>query len=109
MEIILRATAVYFFLFLTARSVGKRELAEMTAFELVLLVTMGDLIQQGVTQEAMSVTGAFLAVTTITFWIVVLGYLACRFRRVRPALEGVPVVVIQRGQTGTASGDKRLG
>jgi uncharacterized membrane protein YcaP (DUF421 family) len=61
MEIILRATAIYFFLWLLTRALGKRELAEMTAFELLLLIVVGDLIQQGVTQEDMSVTGAVLA------------------------------------------------
>ena len=98
MELVLRATAVYFFLWLVARGIGKRELAEMTAFELILLVVMGDLIQQGVTQEDMSVTGAMLAVGTIAFWIVVFAYLTWRFKRVRPIFEGIPVVVIRDGQ-----------
>lgn len=44
--------------------IGKKELAEMSAFELVLIVTIGDLVQQGVTQEDMSVTGAMLAAST---------------------------------------------
>ena len=98
MEIILRATAIYFFLFLVARGTGKRELSEMTVFELILLVTMGDLIQQGVTQEDMSVTGAFLAIGTLAFWIVVMAYLSFRFQKLRPALEGVPVVVVRDGE-----------
>ena len=98
MEIILRATAIYFFLFLVARGTGRRELSEMTAFELILLVTMGDLIQQAVTEEDMSVTGAFLAVGTLAFWIMVMAYLGFRFRRLRPALEGVPVVVLRNGE-----------
>jgi len=98
MEIILRATVIYFFLWAVARGVGKRELSEMTAFELILLVTMGDLIQQGVTQEDMSLTGAALAVGTLAMWIVGFAYLSWRFRRLRPVLEGVPVVVIHRGQ-----------
>ena len=98
MEIILRATAIYFFLFLVARGTGKRELSEMTAFELILLVTMGDLIQQGVTQEDMSITGAFLAIATLAFWIVVMAYLSFRFRKLRPALEGIPVVVVRDGE-----------
>jgi uncharacterized membrane protein YcaP (DUF421 family) len=98
MEIIIRATVIYFFLWAVARGVGKRELSEMTAFELILLVTMGDLIQQGATQEDMSITGAVLAVGTLAFWILVFAYLSWRFRRVRPVLEGVPVVVIHHGQ-----------
>lgn len=98
MEIILRATVIYFFLFAVARGTGKRELAQMTAFELILLVTMGDLIQQGVTQEDMSVTGAMLAVGTLALWIVAIGYLSFRFKKLRPTLEGRPVIVLRRGQ-----------
>lgn len=98
MEIILRSTVIYFFLWAVARGVGKRELSEMTAFELILLVVMGDLIQQGATQEDMSLTGAILAVGTLAMWILVFAYLSWRFRGLRPVMEGVPVVVIHRGQ-----------
>lgn len=98
MEIIVRATVIYFFLWAVARGVGKRELSEMTAFELILLVTMGDLIQQGATQEDMSITGAGLAVGTLALWILVFAYLSWRFRKLRPVLEGVPVIVIHHGQ-----------
>ncbi|HEX6230747.1 MAG TPA: hypothetical protein VF029_03450 [Actinomycetota bacterium] len=60
MEIVIRAAAVFAFLWLLTRAMGKKELAELSAFELVLLVVIGDLVQQGVTQEDMSVTGAIL-------------------------------------------------
>ncbi len=98
MEIVLRTTAVYTFLWLLTRALGKRELGEMTAFELLLLVTMGDLIQQGVTQEDMSVTGAMLAVGTIAFWIVVFAYLTYKFNGTRSFIQGVPVVVVRDGE-----------
>ena len=98
MEIVVRASCLYFFLWLVARGIGKRELSEMTAFELILLVTMGDLIQQGVTQEDFSMTGAFLAVGTFALWILVFGYVSWKFPRTRPAIEGVPVVVLRDGR-----------
>lgn len=98
MEIIVRATVIYFFLWAVARGVGKRELSEMTAFELILLVTMGDLIQQGATQEDMSLTGAGLAVGTLAMWIVAFAYLSWRFKRLRPFTEGVPVIVVRNGR-----------
>lgn len=98
MEIIVRATLIYFFLWAVTRGVGKRELSEMTAFELILLVTMGDLIQQGATQEDMSLTGAVLAVGTLALWITVFAYLSWRFKKARTTLEGVPVVVIRDGR-----------
>lgn len=98
MEVVWRAAAVYFFLWFITRVIGKRELGQMSAFELVLLVTMGDLIQQGVTQEDFSVTGAMLAVGTFALLIVSFSYLSWRFQRSRPALEGMPVVVVQDGR-----------
>ncbi len=98
MEIILRATFIYFFLWAVTRAVGKRELSEMTAFELILLVTMGDLIQQGATQEDMSLTGAALAVSTLALWIVVFAYVTWRFKGARSVLEGVPVIVVHQGK-----------
>jgi uncharacterized membrane protein YcaP (DUF421 family) len=98
MEIIARATAIYFFLWMLTRALGKRELAEITAFELLLLMVVGDLIQQGVTQEDTSVTGAILAVGTIGAWILVFSWLGWRFPKARKVIEGVPVVVVRDGR-----------
>ncbi len=98
MEIMVRATVAYFFLWLVARGTGKRQLSEMTAFEMILLVTLGDLVQQGVTQEDMSLTGAMLAVGTMTMWVIVFAYLEWRFPNTRPLVEGVPVVVVRDGE-----------
>jgi uncharacterized membrane protein YcaP (DUF421 family) len=98
MEMVLRATAIYFFLWMVSRAVGRRTLSELSAFELMLLVIVGDLIQQGVTQNDMSVTGAMLAVGTIGCWTVIFSYVTYRFRRSEPVIEGIPVVVIRDGQ-----------
>lgn len=98
MEIVYRAAVIYFFLWFITRVVGKRELGQMSAFELVLLVTMGDLIQQGVTQEDYSITGAMLAIGTFTVLIVVFAYLSWRFPRTRPVLEGTSVIIIDNGR-----------
>ena len=98
MEIILRATAVYLFLWVVTRGTGKRQLSEMTAFELVLLVTMGDMVQQGVTQEDMSLVGAMLAVGTIALWVILSSYLEWRVPRSRPLVEGVPTVIVRNGR-----------
>jgi hypothetical protein len=97
MEVVFRAAVIYFFLWFITRVVGKRELGQMSAFELVLLVTMGDLIQQGVTQEDYSVTGAMLAVGTFALLMMSFAYLSWRFPRARPAFEGMPVVLVHDG------------
>lgn len=98
MEVVVRAAVIYFFLWGITRAVGKRELSQMSAFELVLLVTMGDLIQQGVTQEDYSVTGAMLAVGTFALLIVFFAWVSWRWKGSRPVLEGLPVVVVKDGR-----------
>jgi uncharacterized membrane protein YcaP (DUF421 family) len=98
MEIIVRTSLIYLFLWLLTRGLGKRELGEMTAFELLLLVTMGDLIQQGATQEDMSITGALLAVGTLGTWILVGSWVAFRWRGARRVLDGAPVIVVRDGE-----------
>jgi uncharacterized membrane protein YcaP (DUF421 family) len=97
MELVVRATAIFFFLWLLTRGMGKRELSQMTAFELLMLVTVGDLIQQGVTQEDTSVVGAMLAVGTLAFWALTFSYLSFKLKPARSVLEGLPVVVIRDG------------
>lgn len=98
MDIVWRAAAVYLFLFLFTRALGKRELVEMSAFEMIVLVTIGDLVQQGVTQEDYSVTGAVLAVSTFGFLSLAGSYVAFRWRRTQPVLEGRPVIVVHQGK-----------
>jgi uncharacterized membrane protein YcaP (DUF421 family) len=97
MEIVLRSAAVFVFLWFLMRVIGKKELAEISAFELVLLVVIGDLVQQGVTQEDMSVTGAVLATGTIALLVVAMSYASFRWRRADAVVQGVPVIVVADG------------
>jgi len=98
MGIVLRSVAIYAFLWIVLRAIGKRELAQLTAFDLVVVVVMGDLIQQGLTLEDMSVTGAMLAVTPMALLTVAAGAISVRWPRAGRVLEGVPVVVLHRGK-----------
>lgn len=97
MDIILRAAAVFLLLFVVTRVMGRRELGEMEPFDLILLVVLGDLIQQGVTQSDYSLTGAALAVTTLALLTVAASYLSFRFGRLRPLLDGRPIVLLRDG------------
>ena len=98
MDIVPRAVAVYLVVFFVTRVVGKRELASLEPFDLILLIVTGDLVQQGITQSDYSVTGAMLAIATIALMTVGLSYLGYRFRRLRPLLEGEPVVLVDDGR-----------
>lgn len=97
MEIVIRTVIIFFFVLLLTRAMGKKELAQLTAFELILLITIGDLIQQGVTQEDQSMTGAMLATGTIGLLIVGLSYVGYRWHAARRAVRGIPVVVVRNG------------
>jgi uncharacterized membrane protein YcaP (DUF421 family) len=98
MEIVFRAAVIYVFLCLVTKAMGKRELAQMSSFELILLVTMGDLIQQAVTQEDRSITGGLIAVSTMTVIIMAVSWLTYRSRSLRSVVEGQPVIVVRDGR-----------
>lgn len=97
MEIVLRASIIFFFLLVLTRGLKKRALADMAPFEMLLLVTLGDIVQQGVTQEDYSLTGAVLAASTFAFWVTVLSYVSWRSRAVGRVVAGVPLVIVQDG------------
>src|SRR5690349_4577493 len=80
------------------RIVGRRELSSLSPSDLILLVVLGDAIQQGLTQDDYSVTGAVIAVSTIAALQVGTSYLSFRSRRARRILEGQPIVVVQGGK-----------
>jgi uncharacterized membrane protein YcaP (DUF421 family) len=98
MEIVARASVVFVLVFLLTRGLKRRSLADMAPFEMVLLVVLGDIIQQGVMQQDYSVTGAFLALATFGFWITVVTYVTWRWKRARTILEGVPIVLVADGK-----------
>jgi uncharacterized membrane protein YcaP (DUF421 family) len=98
MDIVIRAAVIFLFVFLLTRMLGRRELNSLEPFDLILLVVTGDLVQQGVTQNDQSITGALLAISTIGVLTVALSYASFRFRRLRPILNGEPIVLVEDGE-----------
>ena len=98
MDLVIRAAVVFLFIYLVTRVAGKRELSSMEPFDLILLVVMGDLVQQSVTQSDYSVTGALIVISTILLLTVFVSWVNWRFRRMRSVLEGQPVVLVENGK-----------
>ena len=98
MDLVLRTVFAFVLILVITRAVGRRELSSMEPFDLILLVVMGDLIQQGVTQSDYSLTGSMIVIVTIAALTVGTAYLSYRFRGLRPLLEGEPVVLVARGR-----------
>jgi uncharacterized membrane protein YcaP (DUF421 family) len=98
MEIVVRALVVFVFLWVVTRAVGRSTLGELSTFELLLYVTMGDLVQQSVTQQDYSVTAGLLAVSTFALLTVALSWAQWRVPRLRPLVTGRPLLVFSGGE-----------
>jgi uncharacterized membrane protein YcaP (DUF421 family) len=98
MDLVFRALVLFGAVYILLRVVGRRELAEMEPVDFILLIVLGDAIQQGLTQDDYSVTGALTTIFTIAAIQVVLGYLSFRSSRVRTLLEGEPLVLVENGR-----------
>jgi uncharacterized membrane protein YcaP (DUF421 family) len=98
MDLVIRAAVVFFAILLVTRVVGRRELGSLEPFDLILLIVIGDLVQQGITQSDYSVTGALLVIFTIALLTVMTSYLSFRFKPLRPVLEGEPLLLVENGE-----------
>ena len=98
MDLVFRTVFVFLLIFVVTRAVGRRELSSMEPFDMILLVVIGDLVQQGVTQSDYSLTGATTVISTIALLTVFTAWLSYRVRRLRPVLEGEPVVLVADGR-----------
>jgi uncharacterized membrane protein YcaP (DUF421 family) len=98
MDIVVRAFFAFCFVFLLTRLIGRRELSSFQPFDLMLLVVVGDLIQQGVTQNDLSFTGLILAAGMFGLLTLAVSFLGYRFERVRPLLEPEPLILVEDGR-----------
>jgi uncharacterized membrane protein YcaP (DUF421 family) len=98
MDVVFRACFVFVLLYVLMRVIGRRELSSLEPFDLILLVVLGDLVQQGVTQDDYSVTGIVLAVGTIGLLQLFVSFANYKFPRLRPLLDGEPIIVVQDGK-----------
>src|ERR671926_579847 len=98
MDLALRSIVVFFFVFMLTRVIGRRELSSLEPFDLILLIVLGDAVQQSLTQDDYSITGAFIVISTIAVLQVGVSYLNFRVPRLRPLIDGEPIVIIQDGK-----------
>jgi uncharacterized membrane protein YcaP (DUF421 family) len=98
MDIVARAVVLFAFLLLLTRIIGRRELSSLQPFDLILLIILGDSVQQGLTQDDYLLIGSILAVGTIAVLQVFVSWVGYRFPRARPLLEGTPIIVVEDGR-----------
>ena len=97
MDVVVRAFVAFLFVYTLTRLIGRRELSSMQPFDLMLLIVIGDLIQQGITQNDLSFTGIVLTIGVFGLMTLAASYLGFRFPRLRPILEPEPLILIEDG------------
>jgi uncharacterized membrane protein YcaP (DUF421 family) len=98
MDLAIRSAVIFFFIYLVMRIIGRRELSSLEPFDLILLVVLGDSVQQAVTQDDYSVTGAFIVVSTIALLQVFVSYVNFKVPFLRSVIDGEPIVIVQDGK-----------
>ncbi len=98
MDLVLRSVIMFFAIFVITRVVGRRELSTMEPFDLILLIVTGDLAQQAVTQSDYSITGGLTVLATMALLTVALSYMSWKVPKLRPVLDGEPLVLVQDGE-----------
>jgi uncharacterized membrane protein YcaP (DUF421 family) len=98
MDIVLRAAVVFVFVLVLTRVIGRRELGSLAPIDLILLIILGDALQQGLTQDDYSLTGAVLVVGTLAVLQVFTSWVTFRFPFTRRLLEGEPLIVVEDGK-----------
>jgi len=98
MDLVLRTIIVFSLIYVLTRVIGRRELGSLEPFDLIVLVVIGDLVQQGVTQSDYSLTGVALVISTLCLMTVFVSFLSYKFPRLRPALDGEPLVLVEEGE-----------
>ena len=97
MDAILRAAIVYLALLVIFRVMGKRTLAQVTTFDLVVLLIVSEATQQALLGEDFSITMAVLVVLTLVGLERLGDYVSWRFPKVGHVIDGTPVVLVDRG------------
>jgi uncharacterized membrane protein YcaP (DUF421 family) len=97
-DLVGRAFVMFLLILLLVRVVNRRELSKMEPYDLVLLIVLGDLVQQGITQNDYSVTGAAIVIVTMTLLSIFTAYIAYRLPRFGRVLDGEPVILLENGR-----------
>lgn len=98
MDAVLRASAVYFFVLVVFRLSGRRTLSEMTAFDFVLLLIIGEATQQALLGDDFSVTNAFIIILTLLAIDIGFSFLKDRAPRLARIVDGIPTIVVENGK-----------
>jgi uncharacterized membrane protein YcaP (DUF421 family) len=102
-RIVVATTAIYLLLLVVFRIAGRRTLAKLTSFDLVLLLIIGETTQQAMMQDDKSIMGAVVAILSLVSLDMAMAYLKTAFPSFDRLMEGEPVLLIDNGKVHTAT------
>lgn len=97
-ELVLRATIIFFFMFVALKIWGKKHLGEMAAFDFILLLFISEAIQNSIIDDDKSVPGGMIVVVTFLLWNSLLNKLTFRNRFLEKMLDGTPRILVRDGK-----------
>jgi uncharacterized membrane protein YcaP (DUF421 family) len=106
-ETVLRIALIYLFILVALRVIGKRELAEMSPFELVLIILIPEIASQGMLRDDFSFTNTLVGLGTIFTLVFLISLLKHRFAWVEEMLEGKPSLLVKDGQILNSEADRQ--
>jgi uncharacterized membrane protein YcaP (DUF421 family) len=98
METVIRVSLIFFFVLGTMRVLGKRDLAQLSPFELVMLMLIPDIAQQGMVREDYSITNALIGLGTLFSLTFINGMVTYLFKPARDVIEGKATVLFSSGK-----------
>ena len=98
MDLVFRCLVLFPLVVVLVRVVNRRQLHSLEPFDIVLLVVLGDLLQQGVTQNDFSVTGSAIVIIMMTLLSMLTAYVAYKSPRFSTVIDGEPVILVEHGR-----------
>lgn len=96
-EFVLRGLAVYFFLMLILRVMGRRQIGEFSPFDLIVLLLLSDSVQNSLIGGDNSLFGGLIVVSTLLVTEYFIGWLGYKFKFIAKIVEGEPKILIENG------------
>lgn len=97
-EFVIRAIVVYCFLLLLLRLTGKRQVGQMSPFDLVLLLVLSNAVQNSMNGGDNTITGGLILATTLVGLNWIVGWLTYHNKQLEALIEGRPVMLVHDGK-----------
>jgi uncharacterized membrane protein YcaP (DUF421 family) len=108
LELVIRGSAIYWFLFLIFRFILRREIGSIGITDVLFVVIIADAAQNAMAGEYKSITDGFILIATIVAWNVLLDWLNFKFPTLRSVIEARPLLLVHNGSLVVPNLDKEL-